>query len=318
MSVAWVAILALILDRLPWGLRLWPIFLSELLSMLIFMAIALWCRARQPAGTAYAPEMDWRPRPWWRGLPRLEKRVYLLSAGALQLLIGATGLLLGYVEYLILRAEPLIETFTWQGFVLPAVILLISTGLLEEYIFRFLLQRTAVERLEYVLGIAYVALFFAVLHIGYRSVADFLFVLVVGLAFGWLAYKTRSIIGVTLAHGLTNIVLFLIMPFVVAGAAGSTDVEINKVCGLLDVQFAFCQSVDAERLQTDLSEPGFTEELVVPGTADQIETSSESALGQEENQYLPDRPSDDGQFAAALENESRERRSRFRVLEHGY
>ncbi|MCB0238602.1 MAG: DUF1616 domain-containing protein, partial [Anaerolineae bacterium] len=48
LSVAWVPVLALILDRLPWGLRLWPIVVGELLSMAIFAAIALWRRSRLP------------------------------------------------------------------------------------------------------------------------------------------------------------------------------------------------------------------------------------------------------------------------------
>ena len=83
LSVAWVPVLALILDRLPWGLRLWPIVVGELLSMAIFAAIALWRRSRLPVAEAYAPDLAWRPRPWWGTLPRLEKRIYGLIAAAL-------------------------------------------------------------------------------------------------------------------------------------------------------------------------------------------------------------------------------------------
>ena len=83
LSVAWVPVLALVLDRLPWGLRLWPIVVGELLSMAIFAAIALWRRSRLPAAEAYTPDLAWRPRPWWRSLPRLEKRIYGLIAAAL-------------------------------------------------------------------------------------------------------------------------------------------------------------------------------------------------------------------------------------------
>jgi membrane protease YdiL (CAAX protease family) len=35
----------------------------------------------------------------------------------------------------------------------------------------------------------------------------------VGLFFGWVVQRTRSLLGVTLSHGLTNIVLFLVMPY---------------------------------------------------------------------------------------------------------
>ena len=132
-----------------------------------------------------------------------------------QLPITLLGFGLGYVEYLILRPEPLVKELTLQQIWWPALIILISTGFLEELLFRGVLQRTAVEMLGSVWGVIYGALFFGVLHVGYRSLFDVLFVTFVGLLFGWIVLKTRSIVGVTLAHGLTNITLFLIMPFII-------------------------------------------------------------------------------------------------------
>jgi len=120
--------------------------------------------------------------------------------------------LIGYLEYLILKPEPLIKTFTWAHWLGAALILLISTGFLEELIFRQMMQKTAVKRLGKLFGIVYVAAIFAVLHIGYSSFTDVLFVFAVGLFFGWAVDKTGSIVGVTLAHGLANITLFLIFP----------------------------------------------------------------------------------------------------------
>jgi len=95
---------------------------------------------------------------------------------------------------------------------LPALILLFSTGFLEELLFRGIMQRTATETLSQ-FGLVYVALVFAALHIGYKSIPDLIFVFTVGLFFGWTVQKTHSILGVTLAHGLTNIILFLVIPF---------------------------------------------------------------------------------------------------------
>ena len=57
-----------------------------------------------------------------------------------------------------------------------------------------------------------VALIFAILHIGHRPLLDILFVLGVGLLFGWMVVKTRSLLGVTLAHGVINIMLFVVLP----------------------------------------------------------------------------------------------------------
>ncbi len=118
LSVAWVSVLALVLDWLPWGLRLWPIVLGELLSILLFMAVALWRRSRLPAAAAYAPDLAWRPRPWWRSLPHFERRIYGLVAGAL-LVAGLAAAWVFLVpspsefmtEFYMLGAEGLAESF---------------------------------------------------------------------------------------------------------------------------------------------------------------------------------------------------------------
>ena len=134
-----------------------------------------------------------------------------------QLLVALTGITLGYVEYRILAPAPLAASFTWQDLWLPALVLLVSTGFLEELIFRGLMPHAGQEALGRVVGVVYVAIVFAVLHFGYKSPLDVIFVFVVALFFGWIVAKTNSLLGVTLAHGLTNIMLFLVMPYLAVG-----------------------------------------------------------------------------------------------------
>ena len=129
-----------------------------------------------------------------------------------QLVIGLTGLIFGYMEYIILRPAPLIKALTWQQIWLPALILLVFTGFLEEFIFRGIIQRGAAGTIGRY-GLIYVSALFAVLHIGYRSVWDVVFVFMVALFFGVMVARTGSLLGVTLAHGLTNISLYLVIPF---------------------------------------------------------------------------------------------------------
>jgi hypothetical protein len=136
-----------------------------------------------------------------------------------QAAVAVSGVGLGLIEYLILRPQPLVERFEWGQVWLPALILLVFTGFLEELIFRGLMQYTAVRGLGR-FGMLYVAAVFAVLHLGYRSLADVLFVFGVALYFGWVAARTGSILGATLAHGLTNITLFLVFPFAAAWLSG--------------------------------------------------------------------------------------------------
>jgi CAAX protease family protein len=129
----------------------------------------------------------------------------------LQLLIGLAGFALGWAEYQILKPPPLVQTWHLQDIWIPMLILLVFTGFLEEFIFRGLMQRASQDVLSKY-GLYYVSLLFAVLHIGYRSFFDFGFVLLVGLAFALITKHTRSIWGVSLAHGLTNIALYIIVP----------------------------------------------------------------------------------------------------------
>ena len=129
-----------------------------------------------------------------------------------QLVVGLTGVLFGVAEYFILTPQPMVAEFAWQTIWLPASILLVCTGFTEEFIFRGVLQRAAVERLRG-WGIVYISLLFATLHIGFLSWIDVAFVFVVALFFGWMVEKTGSLLGVSLSHGITNILLYLVVPF---------------------------------------------------------------------------------------------------------
>ena len=136
----------------------------------------------------------------------------------LQLLIGVFGLALGFTEYQILRPDALIDALTLRQFIVPALVIMFATGFLEEFIFRGVLQRLA-EGFLGRSGLLYVSLIFAILHIGYRSAPDFLFVFAIALLYGWVVRRTGSIIGVSVSHGITNITLFLLIPFIPVLAA---------------------------------------------------------------------------------------------------
>jgi len=145
----------------------------------------------------------------WRAIP-------------IELLIGILGLGIGFIEYLILRPNPLVAELRWDLIWLPILILLVFTGLLEEVIFRGMLQSTATRHLGR-LGVLYVAVLFAVMHLGYRSPLNLLFVFGVALLFGLIAQRRGTLLGVSISHGLTNVSLYLIFPFLFASSAGVTS-----------------------------------------------------------------------------------------------
>jgi hypothetical protein len=140
----------------------------------------------------------------------------------LQLIIGLAGVGVGFIEYLILRPEALATSFSLPALLLPALVLFIFPGFMEELVFRGLMQRAASSVYARAWPF-YLALLFAMLHIGYRSWLDLIFVFIVGLVFSLVVAKTRSLIGVTLAHGLASISLFLVFPFLLAGPISKID-----------------------------------------------------------------------------------------------
>lgn len=129
--------------------------------------------------------------------------------------VALLGFLLGFMEYQILAPDPLIDELRPLDFILPALILMVFTGFLEELVFRGILQQTASAFLGG-FAIIYVSLVFAILHIGYRSATDVAFVLGIALIYAWVVRRTGSIMGVSVSHGITNITLFLLVPFIPA------------------------------------------------------------------------------------------------------
>jgi membrane protease YdiL (CAAX protease family) len=137
------------------------------------------------------------------------------SALPLQLLIACTGIIFGVLEYSILHPLPLNSTINLESLVIGSIIIIISTGFAEELLFRGIIQRNAQNALGAGLGILYSTLLFTALNISH-SLPDVIFIFLVGLFYGYIFYKTRSIIGISLAHGISNTMLLLIIPYYLA------------------------------------------------------------------------------------------------------
>jgi uncharacterized protein len=143
-----------------------------------------------------------------------------------QAAVACSGLGIGVIEYRILKPEALIANPSWPAYLAAALILIVFTGFAEELVFRGLLLSVAWPAMGRS-ALVYVSLLFAAMHIGYHSLPDLLLVFTVGAFFGFVARSTGSILGVALAHGLTNVTMYLVMPALADGAA------IGMVGGLL-------------------------------------------------------------------------------------
>lgn len=134
-----------------------------------------------------------------------------------QLAILLCGPYLGWIEGRILTVQGLAAAPTLASMLPPALILFFCTAFMEELVFRGLLQRAAFGLFADD-GILYICLLFAVLHTGYRSIADSIFVFLVGLLFAIVVRRTGSIIGTTASHGLANVNLYIILPLFFPGS----------------------------------------------------------------------------------------------------
>lgn len=94
LSIAVVPLLALLLNWLPWGIRVWPIIAGETVVIVLAIVVGVARAQRLPAGLAYQPRLGLGARGWWRGLQPPEHRLIAGLALALALGVGSAGWIL--------------------------------------------------------------------------------------------------------------------------------------------------------------------------------------------------------------------------------
>jgi len=83
LSVGLIPLLALFLDRLPWGLHLWPIVIGQALLVVLLFTAAMIHRILLPTGKVFSPNLHLKSRNWWRGLEPLNRRLFLFAGAML-------------------------------------------------------------------------------------------------------------------------------------------------------------------------------------------------------------------------------------------
>jgi uncharacterized protein len=136
---------------------------------------------------------------------------FVMRSWRIQLLVALSGIVLGYDEYLIIHSAPIARPPSWALVLITAPIMLMFAALLEELLFRGLMQRL-IRDVHGVFGSVFTAILFALLHVASLTPLNLLFAFVIGLYFSFVVARTRSIVGVVLAHGLWSISLYLVFP----------------------------------------------------------------------------------------------------------
>jgi len=122
------------------------------------------------------------------------------------------GLLLGVGEYLIIETNYLIPDISIPNLLILTLVMVFLVGLIEEIIFRSILQ----NRLEVFLGsrggLIITSILFGLMHSGYGNMAEIFYTFFVGFIIGFMFYRTRSLPLVTMIHGFINVFLFGVIP----------------------------------------------------------------------------------------------------------
>jgi Predicted membrane-associated HD superfamily hydrolase len=130
------------------------------------------------------------------------------------------SLVLGLGEYLIIRAGYLIPDITFENLLKLTFIMVFFVGLIEELIFRSLLQTKLEKALSTGESLLITALLFGLMHSGYGTFYEILYTGFIGLFMGLIFYKTRSLPFIMVLHGFINVFLFGIFPYYLSVGTG--------------------------------------------------------------------------------------------------
>jgi len=150
---------------------------------------------------------------WFRKIPL---RKIGFSRGLImlrfQVLAGVgVGVLLGLVEYSILRPKPIeVGSNVFSNLLYLVVTMIVFVGLTEELLFRGLLQSYMVDLMPKWQAVHLTSLIFGLFHIGWLNPMEVVFAYSAGTVFGYLFIKASGLTAPVVAHGFGNIVLYMI------------------------------------------------------------------------------------------------------------
>jgi membrane protease YdiL (CAAX protease family) len=124
----------------------------------------------------------------------------------------SVGFALGWGEYNVIHPQLLTPGANIKDILILAVTMIFFVGFVEEFIFRSSLQTVLEERLGSIAGLLLASVIFGFMHSGYQLPQELLYVSFAGVIFGLLFWLTKSLPIIALAHGVTNISLFLVVP----------------------------------------------------------------------------------------------------------
>ena len=146
--------------------------------------------------------------------------ISMKNIGAYMVLSVPLGFLLGLGEYLTIRTDYLIPDLTFVNLLKLTFVMVFFVGLVEEVIFRSILQTRLEQALSVPEALLITSLLFGLMHSGYGTFHEILYTGFVGFIMGFAFYKTRSLPFIAVLHGFVNVFLFGILPHYLGGGTG--------------------------------------------------------------------------------------------------
>jgi len=186
-----IQVYTLLISSLPWFFVSQDLFIPATYSILL--ALCLW--------HIKDSSMDLKEI----GFRKTQLRYMIIAVVA--------GMLLGAVEYQILRPPPPTPTFSITYFIQTTIYMLILVGFAEELLFRGMLLTSLEKHIGWKPALILHSLVFAILHLTWRIIIEVIFVFIAGIIFGLLFKRSGSLIPPVIAHGIGNTMLLSILPF---------------------------------------------------------------------------------------------------------
>jgi len=143
--------------------------------------------------------------------------ISMKNIGTYMILSVPLGFLLGLGEYMTIRTGYLIPDLTFENLLKLTIIMVFFVGLVEELIFRSILQTRLEEALNVQEALLITSLLFGLMHSGYGTFHEIFYTSFVGFIMGLIFYKTRSLPFIAVLHGFVNVFLFGILPHYLSG-----------------------------------------------------------------------------------------------------
>lgn len=131
-----------------------------------------------------------------------------------QLLIALLGLPLGFIEFYIVQPDIKNVSAAPVEILMQVFALVICVGLLEEFLFRGIIFNVACKLLSNNKAMFFTSLLYAVLTISSKSLSSVIYAFLISILFCRIFIWKKSIVGISLAHGIINIIFYLICPLI--------------------------------------------------------------------------------------------------------